>query len=295
MKHRTEIRLELLDLLLGSSPPERKAELEAHVAECPDCAAELRDLLEAWNGLPQVTRVPPPPGVRAEALKYARVQAGESQPVLRAVWDAVRGVAGPVALGGTGAAAIVAALHLRGGMAPLDHPSAVALSLALAAVIALASAGLLRGAAPRRVRTVLTGSLGGLGGYVILTLLSPIPDTVEICRIAVFRDLAMSLGEICLVYLGVALLYAGVPMALAAYAGAGEARAEEEDAGLPWRRGLAEAAIFTLLSVPILVLQTGLEEMAITMTALAGLVLGAVVGGFSGTWARARRGLGATA
>ena len=131
-----------------------------------------------------------------------------------------------------------------------------------------------------RLRAVLLGAVGALGGYVLLTAISPISDTVRICQVELFRSVPMSLGEICLVYLAVAVLYAGVPMGISAYM---VRRANT------WRAGLAEAGIFALLVLPTAVLQMGLEEWFITLTVLAGLLAGALAGGLGGTWFRLRR------
>lgn len=139
-----------------------------------------------------------------------------------------------------------------------------------------------RDAAPRRTtRAVLLGGLGALGGYLILSLLHPIPSTVEFCQLRIFRDPAMSLGQICLVYAAVSALYAGLPVAAAAWWSA------PPDDG--WRIGLAEAAVFTLLALPVLGLQFGMEEVAITATVLAGIALGAAAGGVAGALARRSR------
>jgi len=285
----SDLRLEFLDLLQGTLSPDRRAYVVAHAGECLECARELQSLREAWDALPEPTSLLPSPAIRRSALAYARTHArereGSGESPLGALWEAVRGVMTPVAVGAGATAILVLTLHLRGAMAPLDHMSTVLLSLALAAAIALASAGLLRGAAPHRVQTILLGGLWGVGGYLVLSLINPIPDTVQICRVAVFRAVTMSLGQVCLVYLGVAMLYAAVPMALATYL--------ERPAGADsvWRTGLAEAVVFTLLAAPTLILQLGMEEKFITLTALAGLPLGALVGGLGGTWARGRGGL----
>lgn len=283
----TEIRLELLDLLQERLSPEGRASVEGHVSACASCAEELSSLREVWNALPEPAKAIPPVAIRAKALAYARGEVEQTEPVLSGLWQAVRGVAVPGALGAAAAAIIVLLLHLRGAMAPLDQPTVAALSLALAATLVAVAGGLWRSVTPRRVRAVLLGSVGALGGYLVLTVISPIPDTVQICRVALFRNVPMSLGEVCLVYLVVAGLYAGVPMALAAYA--------EGGAGNPWRMGSAEAAIFALLVAPTVVLQLGVEEAMFTLTVVLGVVAGSLAGGVSGAWIRSRRILGATA
>jgi len=126
----------------------------------------------------------------------------------------------------------------------------------------------------RAVRPAALPAVAALGAYLLLSLLHPIPSTVEFCQLRIFRDPAMSLGQICLVYAGVAALYAGVPVGVAAYL------SSSGHGG--WKVGLAEGAVFTLLALPVLGLQFGLAEVVITATVLAGVALGAVVGGVAG-------------
>lgn len=280
----TEARLAFLDLLGERLSPEGWAEVEAHVTECSRCARELDSLRAVWNALPAPDMAIPPAAARASALAYARHPGEQAESVLRGLWGAVRGVAVPATLGAAAAAVVVLLMHVRGAMAPLSHPAVVAVSLALAASLAVVAGGLWRSVTPKAVRAILLGSIGALGGYLLLTVISPISDTVQICRLALFRDAPMSLGEICLVYLAVALLYAGVPMGVAAYAGGAE---------LTWRAGLVEAVIFALVAAPTAVLQLGFEEWFITLTVLAGLGAGSLAGGLGGTWIRFHRMAGA--
>ncbi|MBI4513903.1 MAG: hypothetical protein HY702_07310 [Gemmatimonadetes bacterium] len=139
--------------------------------------------------------------------------------------------------------------------------------------------------AVKKWRAVFAGSLGALGGYAVLTLISPIPDTVELCRVTLLRNAAMSMGELCLVYVAVAALYSGLPVGVAAYLWPGS-----QDR---WGAGLAEAAVFALLAAPTFLMQSGSREWLITSTALAGLVLGSLGGGLFGSWVRVRRFAGA--
>lgn len=143
---------------------------------------------------------------------------------------------------------------------------------------------------PARVpwRAALLGGLASLGGYLILSLLHPIPSTVEFCQLRIFRDPAMSLGQVCLIYAAVAALYAGLPVAVAAYLSPVD--------GDGWRLGLAEGAAFTLLALPVLGLQFGLDDAVITATVVGGLAVGAAAGGITGSLAAgSRRGAGARA
>lgn len=278
------IQARLLDLLeettvsgegRSGARVELAAEIRAHLAACPTCAEEFRQLREAWESLPAAIKAGPPPAVRDRVLAYADQAARRRGRAFTDLWRAVRRVLEPAAAGAAVALAVVAGLHLRGGMAPLGHTALAGLTLSLAVALAAVAGGLWRSAAPRGVRAILVGTLAALAGYFVLTLVSPVPSTVEICRIRLLRDAAMSMGELCLVYLAVAAGYAGLPLAVAANVRPG-----------PTESWLAQALVFSVLALPILVLQAGLREWAITSTAVAGLVLGSLGGAWLGVEAR---------
>ncbi len=132
---------------------------------------------------------------------------------------------------------------------------------------------------PHGVRTTLTGAVGALGGYFLLTLVLPATDTVHICGEFVFGNIRMSLGQLCSVYLFVTAFYAGVPMAVVAYASNGT--------GARGRgRGVTEAIVFALLTAPLLLLQAGFDIWLIPLSVVAGFAVGAVLGGLAGHRAR---------
>jgi hypothetical protein len=287
MRECSEIRTELLDLLQGRLSRRDRALVEAHLGRCPSCADELRALEGVWNALSGPPGARPPRAARLAVLAYAREALGGRESAFAALWQAVRGFAVPAALGAAAAGVLVLALHVRGAMASLGHLTVVGVSLTLAGVLAVIAGGLLRSSAPRTARTVLLGAVGALGGYVVLSLISPIPDSVRLCQVTFFGGSSMSMGELCLVYLAVAVLYAGVPMAAAAFAwGSSDDR---------WRTGLAEAGVFALLASLSAFLQLGLEEWIITLTALTGVLVGSLAGGLAGVWMRTRRVLRAAA
>jgi len=109
----------------------------------------------------------------------------------------------------------------------------------------------------------------------------PLPAAVGLCVHSLFGGGAMATAEVCLVYLVVGTLYAGVPLSVAAYAWSGR------DAG--WRGGIAEATVFTILAAPLYVLQAGVASVLITGSVMLGLAAGSLAGGVGGVWARARR------
>lgn len=277
-----EFRLAFADLLRGHIAPRDRTALEEHLRECRACAQELAAIRGVWQRLPASADMEPPAGARAWVMDYAHRPARDASPVLEGIWEAVRGFVTPVTVGAAATLLAVAAMHVRGAMAPLSHLEIVTASVFLAAALAGAVGGLMRSGAPRPARALLSAALGSLGGYTLLTLASPIPRTVEFCRIALFRDALMSISELCLAYLVIATLYAGVPVGIAAYM--------RRAAGTNWwRAGVLEGAIFTLLAAPILVLQAGLDQWMISATVLTGLIVGAMGGGLAGNGVRAWR------
>lgn len=280
-----EVRSRFPDVLGGESSGEELGRVEAHVDRCPACSEELRAMERAWRAFPPGPVLRPSATVRRVVLEDARravnadVREPSGSPV--SLWEAVRRLAAPVGGGVVAALLVVLLLHVRGAAAPLSPMEAVAASLAFAAVLATAAGGILHSPAAAGVRGIFAGALGSVGGYVVLTLLSPISETVELCRVTVLGGSELGLTQLCLVYLGVAALYAGAPMAVAAYL--------QPDGERRWSTGALQGAVFTLLAAPVVVLQFGTAEWMITGTGLLGLALGAVAGGAVGSWVRGRR------
>lgn len=280
-----DIRARFPDLLGGAAPSEEGGAVEEHLARCPDCSRELRALEAAWRTLPPGLELRAPTEARRIVVEYARravdAHAREPSTFYRRLGVGVRGLAGPVALGAGAALLVVSLLHLRGAAVELPPVGTAAVSLAFAAILAAAAGGVLQSGASREVRGIFSGALGSLGGYVVLTLLSPISETVEFCRVTVLGGPELGLTQLCLVYLGVAALYAGAPMAVGAYL--------QPEGVRRWSTGALQGAVFTLLAAPVVVLQFGTAEWMITGTGLLGLALGAVAGGAAGSWVRGRR------
>ncbi len=276
VKNCEKLRPELLDLLGGQLEPENEERLRAHLASCDECSQELQVLRASWESLPDSVDAEPPRRVGAQILAYAGGAVVEPVGLLGGIRAAIGGVAGPVLMGTAAALAVVSVAYVRGALAPHDQTTVVALSLALAAALALAAGGLQRGGIPRSVRAALTGSLGAFGGYFILTLALPIADTVQYCGTLVFGSVRLSLGQICVVYLSVAALYAGIPMAIASYAWGGT------ETGA--RVGIAEALVFAVIAMPLVLLQLGFSQWLITLAVGVGFAVGAVGGGVAGRW-----------
>lgn len=277
----TETRLDFVGLLSGRlARREEKAVLE-HVAACAACQGELRALREAWETLPGSIEAQPAPAVRRQLFAYAREAVAAPGGVFAALWSAVRDVAAPVAVGTATALVIMLLMHVRGAAAPLGRAGLTTVTLLFSTALAMVAGGVMRSSTPRAVRAVLLGAVGALGGYVALSLVLPLPATFEFCRLALFSDAPMSLGQVCVVYLVIAAAYAGIPLGVAAYVWAGGANR--------WATGLAEAMVFTILAAPVLLLQAGVEEVMITGTVAVGLLLGSLAGGTAGTWLRAHR------
>ena len=77
MTHR-RIRARLSEYLDRKLPPEQRSTVEAHLAECADCSAQLSELERTVDLLRRLPDPEPPPYL-AQAV-MARVEAGEGQP-----------------------------------------------------------------------------------------------------------------------------------------------------------------------------------------------------------------------
>ena len=71
----------LASYALGALEPGERADVDAHVATCARCTAEMRRLRAAVDALPfAVAPVPPPPGSRAAVLRRIRGETEEPVP-----------------------------------------------------------------------------------------------------------------------------------------------------------------------------------------------------------------------
>lgn len=276
-----EIRSEFPALLTGEIPNGLLEAVKGHLIVCPPCAEELRDLEQTWNAMPAAAELSLPSAVRERVLAYGRRPMSVPIAPVRSVWKAIRGSVALLSLAVGSALVVLVSLHLRGALNLSGEPGAVPASVFFAAALAVALGALSRSRAPSYARAVLGGALGALGGYVLLSLISPIGQTVRFCRLTLFRGAVMSMGELCVLYAAMAILYGGVPMGIAAYLWRGRAR--------DWRVGAVEAAIFVILVAPILLLQSVSEGWVITFTVLAALAVGSIAGGVTGSLARPRR------
>lgn len=272
-------RTDLTELLAEGRDAERPAELLGHVRSCEACARELRELRAAWASLARPAAAAPPVRVRGKVLAYARDAVSGRRGVSAALREPLRRVGLPVAVGTATTALIVAAMSLRGLVAAEGATAAAFLSVALGGLLAVV-AGIVQRTPLRLVRSVLVASVAAFAGYVGLSLAFPIPESVEFCRVTLLAGADVSMTSLCLLYLGMAVLYAGVPAGLAAYVWA-DAR---------WRLAapVAEGGVLALLSLPVLGLHFGVADAILGASVLSGLLLGATGGGALGGWARRR-------
>lgn len=273
----------LLDLLPGRSADDpRAAELRDHVRGCAHCREELEALRESWTELPAAAAVSPPARLRERVLAQARAAVEAPAPEPGRSWRALRRVTLSVGLGAAGAGLVVLALGLRGHLTVTDPVAAAWFAVLLAAGLGVVSYGLAEKRTAPGLRGLLAASLATFVGYTALSLLQPLPAAVDFCRVSVLGGGDLSRGSLCLVYLGVAALYSGVPAGLSGW------RWDGRRPG--WSTGLAAAGLFVLLAAPFLGLQLGLADLILTVSALVGLALGALAGGLVGGLARRRLG-----
>lgn len=273
----------LLDLLPERSDDDpRAAELRDHARGCAACREELEALREGWTELPDSAAVSPPAWLRERVLAEARSPAGSRAPETARSGQTLWRVALSAGLGAAGAGLVVLALGLRGDLTVTDPVAAAWLAVFLAGGLGVVGYGLAEERTGPGLRGLLAASLATFVGYTALNLLQPLPAAVDFCRVSVLGGGELSRGSLCLVYLGVAALYAGVPAGLAGW---------RWDGRRPGRTtGLAVAAVFAVLAAPFLGLQLGMADLILTVSAFVGLALGALGGGLVGGLARRRLG-----
>lgn len=267
----------------GASGEESEAtELRGHVRNCGACREELDALRAEWADLPTSAARPPPEPLRRRVLEEAREAAASPAVQLARMWAGLRPAARSVGLGAAGAGLLVLGLGLRGHLTVSDPVAAAWLAVLLAAGLAVLGYGLVGEGAGSGLRGLLAASLATFVGYAGLNLLQPLPATVDFCRVSILRAGELSTGSLCLIYLAVAALYAGAPAGLAAWRWDGRRPA--------WAMGLTVAVIVTVLAAPFHGLQLGAANLALVLSALSGLGLGALAGAAVGSVVRRRRG-----
>ena len=142
--------------LLGALEPGEAAELERHIAGCPECEEELRRLRPAVRVLPEtVERVEAPPALRSRLMEQVRSEAAGSQ-AAPAAHRAPRWRFGLRPLAGLAAALVVAAI---GGYAIRDSGSGGAKATTACAKTTTAFAGHSPGVTAEMVCQGETGTL----------------------------------------------------------------------------------------------------------------------------------------
>jgi hypothetical protein len=232
--------------------------------------------------MPEAVEGNAPVTAREAVLRYAgRAVATRGAPLVSA-WATARELLAPVGLGAAATVVLLVLLTLRGAVAEMTPQGVATASVTLSVALALVLGTLTRPSTSRTARSLFLGALGGLAGCVALNLLMPLSAALRLCRHSLLGEGSMSIWEVCLVYFVIVTLYAGVPLAIAAYAWSGK------DAG--WRGGLAEAAVFAILATPLFLLQAGFGSLLVTGSVVLGLAAGSLAGGVGGVWIRARGG-----
>ncbi len=258
-------------------------ELADHVRDCGSCRRELQALRGSWEGMPSSVAVSPPEGLREQLLEEAREAVSSPVVQLARVWSGLRRAVLAVGLGAAGAGILVFGLGFRGHLTATDPVVAAWLSVILAAGLGVIGFGLMEEGAGPGLRGLLAASLATFAGYAGLNLLHPLPQAVDFCRVSLLGAGELSTGSLCLIYLGVAALYAGAPAGLAAWRWDGHRP--------PWAMALLVAAVVAVLAVPFHGLQLGTANVAVTLSALLGLGAGALAGALAGSLLRHRVGL----
>lgn len=275
MRRRCGVEPYRLVELLGESAEGEAPGLRDHVRSCPSCREELGALRGSWAELPASAASAPPEGFGRQLLGEARDAVASSGVPFVGVRGGLRRVAASVGLGAAGAGLLVLTLGVRGRLTVTDPVAAAWLTVLLAGALGVVGYGLMDEGVDAGLRGLLAASLASFVGYAGLNLLQPIPETVDFCRVSVLGAGELSTGSLCLIYLGLAALYAGAPAGLAVW---------RWDSRRPaWATGLSVATVVTVLAVPFHGLQLGADNLAFAVSALLGLGLGAIVGASAGS------------
>lgn len=277
-------RDQMVEVLLGEERAQLMAQLQSHLSVCSTCREEWEGLKGAWGALDRLQEAEPPAWVRASVLERAR-EAASSQS-LASLWARLRAVINgrivPVAVGGTTTFAVVGLLHLRQAMNPTGHLPMTGIVLLLAVALSVIFSVLRSRDADREVRALLAAGVGGLTLFTLLSLASPVPETFRFCHLQILGGAPLSMGQICLTYFILGILYAGLAMGLMGYLFAPRT-------GRSWRIGLAEASVFSFLALPLVLLQSASLGLGISLGWMAGMASGALAGGMLGLWMRSLR------
>jgi hypothetical protein len=116
----SKVRARLNDYLERDLPAKERSQMTAHLAECPDCADELRELESTVKLLRRLPEATVPPALAASVM--ARVRAGEAEPGGLLHWLRALGTPAFAVPLAAGLAGLVLFAGLRDG--PFQRPGA---------------------------------------------------------------------------------------------------------------------------------------------------------------------------
>ena len=283
-----KLQRNLMSYISGEISEDQKRVFESHLAQCPSCAEEVREFGFVWNILDASQDRTVPKNIEARILSAAREAIVTVKENIRInSWASLKGLLKPMAPIGMGlAATIVSAGILSSKMnLSLIHP------LGLTAVGALWTGlysiifYLVFSAGKREAsswRSLAQASLVAVGIFLVFTVISPVPSSLNFCRYYSFTQPVierLSTGGSFFLF---GALYALIPMSIAAYFSG------SRTGNHPFAKGSMAGVMFMALLAPSIYLQCAPFALGVLLVWFGGALLGSVLGGALGYWVRYR-------
>ncbi len=283
-----QVQQQLAVAVLDPSQALPEQDLTAHLERCDICRSALQEWTAVGQALQELPERPVPPAARRAVLQHAHQAVS---PAANSVWAWLRewlldwrNPMLPIFMGllTTSVFALVLAMHMDLSLLPpLGLTLAGAMWTGLFAVVFyLFSMGMRR--REHSWRFLAQTALVAIGIFFVITVFSPLPHAVRFCSNFSLTQPLMERLSIGGAYFVFGVLYSLVPMAIGAFVAAGRY------AQHPVLRSSMAGGVFMLLLAPAIFLQCAPFALGVVLGWFGGAMLGALVGGVLGYWARHR-------
>ncbi len=276
-----------MSYLVEEASEEQKLAFEAHVSECSSCSSELQELRHVWSSLETWEDQSVPNQLEERILSTARKVVTAEENLWVGSWVSFKRLLKPMvplAMGLVAAVLSAGILSSRMNLStvhPLGLTAAGALWTGIYGIIfyILFSAGK---SEVKSWRDFAQASITAVGIFLIFTLISPVPSSINFCRYyAVTQPVIerLSIGGNFFLF---GALYALLPMSIAAYFSG------SRSGNHPLAKGSLAGVMFMALLAPSIYLQCAPFTLGVLLVWFGGALLGSVLGGVIGYWVRYR-------
>jgi hypothetical protein len=283
-----ESQKNLMNFLTGYLSEEQKKAFEAHVSQCSSCAREAQNFQFVWNAMDAWEEQAVPEKIKEKILSTA----GQSVVAAREnVWatslaslKTLLKPMAPVAMGLVAAVSSAAILSSKVNLSaihPLGLTAVGALWTGLYAILFYFVFAFSRREASSW-RAFAQASLVAVGIFLGLTLISPVPSSVQFCRYYSVTQPVIERLSVGGAFFLIGALYALIPMGIAAFL-SGSRTGQH-----PLARGSMAGVMFVLLLAPSIYLQCAPFALGVLLVWFGGALVGSVLGGVLGYWVRYR-------